>query len=57
MGVRKNFVQQHVNIGIISVTECASEDMVADLLTKPVGTTVYRKLYNQLMGNFTHTRL
>jgi hypothetical protein len=56
MGVRKNFVQQHVNIGIISVTECASEDMVADLLTKPVGTTVYRKLYNQLISHFTQTR-
>jgi hypothetical protein len=50
MGIRKNFVQQQVNIGTISFTECASEDMVADLLTKPVGSIVYRKLINQLMG-------
>ena len=57
MGVRKNFVQAHVNIGTISVTECSSADMVADLLTKPIGAVVYRKLYNQLMGNCTPPRL
>ncbi len=50
MGIRKNFVQQQVNIGTISVAECASEEMVADLLTKPVGSVVHRKLFSQLMG-------
>ena len=57
MGVKKNFVQAHVNIGTISVTECSSADMVADLLTKPIGAVVYRKLYNQLMSNCTPLRL
>ena len=57
MGVRKIFVQSHVNIGTISVTECSSADMVADLLTKPIGAVVCRKLYNQLMGYCTPTRL
>ena len=50
MGIRKNFVQWHVNVGTISVTECSSEEMVADLLTKPVGSVVHRKLFAQLMG-------
>ena len=50
MGIRKNFVQQQVNVGTISVTECSSEEMVADLLTKPVGSVIHRKLFAQLMG-------
>ena len=50
MGIRKNFVQWHVNVGTISVTECSSEEMVADLLTKPVGSVIHRKLFAQLMG-------
>ena len=52
-------MQQQVNIGTISVTECASEDMlVADLLTKPaVGSVVYRKLFSQLMGIVTPFRV
>ena len=41
----------------LRVSGNSSADMVADLLTKPVGSVVYRKLYHQLMGNSTSTRL
>jgi hypothetical protein len=46
--VRYHYVREQHEGGVIEVTHCASADMLADILTKPLGATVFDRLKNQI---------
>ena len=48
--VRRNFIQYHVYLGAICVSECSTDDMIADLLTKSVSKNTLHSLRDRLMG-------
>ena len=52
MDLAYKFIQQFVEWGYISVQMCGTDDMIADLLTKPVGGPTFARLSPLLMGNW-----
>lgn len=46
---RENYVRELCHDGIIKLEYCPTEDMVADILTKPLGTIKQRK-FSEMMG-------
>jgi hypothetical protein len=50
MDVRYHFCRVKVESGDIEVQYCATENMLADVLTKPFVSALYNKLCNAIMG-------
>ncbi len=48
--VRRNFIQHSVSLGAICVSECGTDDMIADLLTKSISKNTLHILRDRLMG-------
>lgn len=46
---RENYVRELCHDGILKLQYCPTEDMVADVLTKPLGTIKQRK-FSEMMG-------
>jgi hypothetical protein len=49
--VRHHFVRQHIENGVVEVNFVRSEENVADIFTKNVGTDVYNKHVSQFLGS------
>jgi hypothetical protein len=50
IGVKLYFVKDHVDTGELIVEYCKSEDMIADLMTKPVGGALFTKLRDMMVS-------
>jgi hypothetical protein len=50
MDLRYHICREKVESGAIEVQHCATENMFADVLTKPLVTTRHSKLCNFIMG-------
>jgi hypothetical protein len=50
MDVRYHFCREKVESGDIEVKYCATEDMLADALTKPLVSERHKKLCTAIMG-------
>jgi hypothetical protein len=51
MDVRYHFVRHNVIQGTIQICYCPTENMIADILTKPLAKNKYKKFKNLLLGN------
>ena len=49
IAVRYFFVREHVECGDITVIYCCTEEMVADIFTKPLGATKFKK-FREMLG-------
>jgi len=49
IAVRYFFVREHVECGDIAVIYCCTEEMVADIFTKPLGATKFKK-FREMLG-------
>lgn len=47
--VRLHYIRERFSEGAISITHCKSEDMLADILTKPLGRIAFERLRSQIM--------
>ena len=50
IGIRYYFVKDRIDGGEVEVEYLATEDMVADIMTKPLQGSLFRKLRNVLMN-------
>ena len=50
MDVKYHFCRVKVESGDVEVQYCATENMLADVLTKPFVSALYNKLCNAIMG-------
>jgi hypothetical protein len=46
--IRYKFVRERIDTGEISVEQCKTEDMVADIFTKPLGPILFNRFRSQL---------
>ena len=49
IGVKLYFTKDHVTSGELKMTYCATEDMLADVMTKPVGGDLFTRLRDTLV--------
>jgi hypothetical protein len=50
MRVRYGYLTELLNSGVITIQHMPTEEMTADLLTKPIGGNVFRKLRAKLLN-------
>ena len=53
--IRRNFLQSHVAVGTLCVAVCPTVHMVADVLTKNLGSQIFSRLFGRLMGSICET--
>ena len=54
--IRKLFTKEFIKSGKFRLEHCPTEDMIADILTKPLQGALFQRLRDLILGYTTHAK-